>query len=905
MKMKAKYWYAYILFMLVGLLAGGMNIRAANIDDYFNSDYYYGYPEGNTGGNYGKDVNHSPLALINKLEIAGAKYYVKEVVYCLNEEIKPPSSEQTPFKSDGSYKNNFDVFLKLNGAREQLYKRKTPNRGNTDEEIKWVTKNSKDNGADTRKVLWNGYPVDAIGLKEKYGLSDMQFQAVTQAAIWYYTSDHGGITDRETLLNDYKKKFNNTNFQWTEASSRVYRILTGEDTSVSLDTPDANFEVYIYETAYPNNVQRLISVGIRGGASVKVTKKWIGSPADKITINLLANGKKIRSQVLTAENKKGNDWVYQFTGLPQYDSKWQKIKYTVTEDSLSGYSSTIAGDATTGFVITNKRTKTYTNPKQGQLATTVSVKNNESTTPVRLLSKDTQGVEVTDTVSYSDLVGGKVYELTGTLMHIKADGSTEAIASESKEVTAETSGKGTWELTFAPQNLKAGEKYVVYEVAKSKENLVDSNKDDEPDTKHEVRHENPQDEAQTIVVNKEYTNPKEGQLATTVSVKNNESTTPVRLLSKDTQGVEVTDTVSYSDLVGGKVYELTGTLMQIKADGSTEAIASASKEVTAETSGKGTWELTFAPQNLKAGEKYVVYEVAKSKENLVDSNKDDEPDTKHEVRHENPQDEAQTIVVNKEYTNPKEGQLATTVSVKNNESTTPVRLLSKDTQGVEVTDTVSYSDLVGGKVYELTGTLMQIKADGSTEAIASASKEVTAETSGKGTWELTFAPQNLKAGEKYVVYEVAKSKENLVDSNKDDEPDTKQEVRHENPQDEAQTIVVSKPTRPRPTPPKPIVPKTVISKQNLGGEEIAGASIQIKDTTGKVIEAWISQAGQSHQLTLSAGTYVFHEEAAPTGYLKVTDITFSVDDKGIVTIVQDTTTSHASKVENNRLVVVD
>ncbi|MGX7305203.1 hypothetical protein ACWOEL_11250, partial [Enterococcus columbae] len=30
-----------------------------------------------------------------------------------------------------------------------------------------------------------------------------------------------------------------------------------------------------------------------------------------------------------------------------------------------------------------------------------------------------------------------------------------------------------------------------------------------------------------------------------------------------------------------------------------------------------------------------------------------------------------------------------------------------------------------------------------------------------------------------------------------------------------------------------------------------------------------------------------------------------VDDKGIVTIVQDTTTSHASKVENNRLVVVD
>ncbi len=37
-------------------------------------------------------------------------------------------------------------------------------------------------------------------------------------------------------------------------------------------------------------------------------------------------------------------------------------------------------------------------------------------------------------------------------------------------------------------------------------------------------------------------------------------------------------------------------------------------------------------------------------------------------------------------------------------------------------------------------------------------------------------------------------------------------------------------------------------------------------------------------IKLKAGTYIFHEEAAPNGYLKVTDITFEVDEQGKVTV---------------------
>ncbi|MGT2712504.1 SpaA isopeptide-forming pilin-related protein, partial [Streptococcus oriscaviae] len=81
-------------------------------------------------------------------------------------------------------------------------------------------------------------------------------------------------------------------------------------------------------------------------------------------------------------------------------------------------------------------------------------------------------------------------------------------------------------------------------------------------------------------------------------------------------------------------------------------------------------------------------------------------------------------------------------------------------------------------------------------------------------------------------------------------------------------------------------PKQVsISKINLGGQEIAGAKIKIRDTQGTEVASWTSEAGKSKELTLMPGEYVFHEEAAPNGYLTVTDITFKVNNNGVVSVV--------------------
>ena len=104
-------------------------------------------------------------------------------------------------------------------------------------------------------------------------------------------------------------------------------------------------------------------------------------------------------------------------------------------------------------------------------------------------------------------------------------------------------------------------------------------------------------------------------------------------------------------------------------------------------------------------------------------------------------------------------------------------------------------------------------------------------------------------------------------------------------------------------PPTPGEKEVLFSKVNVGGEEIAGAKIQIKDAQGQVVKEWTSKAGQSETIKLKAGTYIFHEEVAPNGYLKVTDITFEVDEQGKVTVKN--ADGNEVKANGNKLTVTD
>ena len=234
-------------------------------------------------------------------------------------------------------------------------------------------------------------------------------------------------------------------------------------------------------------------------------------------------------------------------------------------------------------------------------------------------------------------------------MHVKADGSLEEIATKTAKVTAGENGNGTWELDFGNQKLIVGEKYVVFENAESVENLIDTDNNYELDAKQIVKHEDKNDKAQTLVVEKP-TLPevKDGTLRTTVIADGVNGSSEKEALvsfedSKD--GVDVKDTINYEGLVANQNYTLTGTLMHVKTDGSLEEVATKTAKVTAGENGNGTWELDFGNQKLQAGEKYVVFESVESVENLIDTNNDYILDTKQIVKHENKDDKAQTLIV--------------------------------------------------------------------------------------------------------------------------------------------------------------------------------------------------------------------------------------------------------------------
>ena len=89
--------------------------------------------------------------------------------------------------------------------------------------------------------------------------------------------------------------------------------------------------------------------------SVKVSKTWVdddnrdGIRPDKVTVRLLANGKKTDQMLeLTA----GNKWTGSFDKL-FVNENGQPVKYTVSEDAVDKYTAGVTGDAASGFTVTN------------------------------------------------------------------------------------------------------------------------------------------------------------------------------------------------------------------------------------------------------------------------------------------------------------------------------------------------------------------------------------------------------------------------------------------------------------------------------------------------------------------------------------------------------------------------
>lgn len=94
--------------------------------------------------------------------------------------------------------------------------------------------------------------------------------------------------------------------------------------------------------------------------NISVNKVWQdadnqdGIRPDSITVNLLADGEKVTSAVVTPDDN--GDWNYTFEDLPKYNANGETTEYTVSEESVSHYTTEVTGDAADGFIITNSHT---------------------------------------------------------------------------------------------------------------------------------------------------------------------------------------------------------------------------------------------------------------------------------------------------------------------------------------------------------------------------------------------------------------------------------------------------------------------------------------------------------------------------------------------------------------------
>ena len=317
-------------------------------------------------------------------------------------------------------------------------------------------------------------------------------------------------------------------------------------------------------------------------------------------------------------------------------------------------------------------------------------------------------VTLTDTVSYTGLVPGKEYKVTGVLMD-KETG--EKLLVNGKEITAETTfiaetKNGSVDVTFIFDATGLhGKEIVVFEDLYRENVLL-------------ATHADINDEGQTVKIK----NPEIGTKATADGKKE------IDPLDK----VTLTDTVSYIGLVPGKEYKVVGVLMD-KLTG--EKLLVNGQEIIAETTfiaeaKNGSVDVTFVFDATGLhGKEIVVFEDL-YRENIK------------VAAHADITDDDQTIKV-------KTPEIGTTASFEGEKEIDPL-------DKVTLTDTVSYKDLTPGKEYRVTGVLMD-KSNGKEllingEKVTAEATFIAEEASGSIDVTFTFNATGLH-GKEIVVFE--------------------------------------------------------------------------------------------------------------------------------------------------------
>ena len=333
----------------------------------------------------------------------------------------------------------------------------------------------------------------------------------------------------------------------------------------------------------------------------------------------------------------------------------------------------------------------------------------DSETADHLTLADSRAI-ITDTVTYTNLLKGETYTLSGVLMdketgkELLVDG--EPVTQEMAFTAGRASGTKKLKFEFDTTGL-AGKSFVVYETLTLEDVEV-------------AEHKDINDEGQTIHI------PAAQTTATDDSSKIN--------VSEAKKEISVTDTVAYRNLVPGKEYTVRGKAVDKETgepltDADGNELVSTAKFTAASADGSVDVKFTFDGTAM-AGRSVVFFENVYYTDKLI-------------AVHADIDDEAQTVHIPLIFT-----------SVKDKDTDSHMSLAGSD---VTLTDTVAYRNLVPGEKYTVTGTAID-KTTGETLK-DDAGKDVTAKASFKaekanGTVDVEFVFDGSSlAGKIVVMYE--------------------------------------------------------------------------------------------------------------------------------------------------------
>lgn len=482
---------------------------------------------------------------------------------------------------------------------------------------------------------------------------------------------------------------------------------TAADNDTKINVSQAKDEIHVTDTVTYRNLVPGKEYTVRGTAVDKET----GKPLQDADGNEL-----ISSVTFTADKADGTvDVPFTFNGIGMAGRSVVVFENVYFLDKLIATHADIDDEAQTVHI-----------PNMWTTA-----KDNDTESHMSLADSD---VTLTDTVTYRNLVPGKTYTLSGTLMNQKTG---EPVTVDGKKVTSSAQftpesadGETTVEFKFNTKGM-GNTTVVVFEKMLYNDSPV-------------AVHEDINDKGQTIYI------PSVGTTAI-----DEKTATKLTLAEKD---IHIVDKVAYRNLVPGETYKVTGTAIDkttgevLKDDAGADVTATATFKAE-KANGTVDVEFVFDGSTL-AGKTVVMYENIYYNNKLVGV-------------HADISDEAQIIYV---------PSVKTTATDTKTE--TKLTYAEKD---IKITDTVEYTNLIPGKTYKVTGTAVDKKTgkvikDADGKAVTSEA-EITPETAdGKVDVDFIFDGSNL-AGKTIVMFEEIRYEGKLIGV-------------HADINDEAQTIYV-------------------------------------------------------------------------------------------------------------------